>query len=177
MIVANVRGLSLALIPKVANSAMRVAILEGIGADDPDDHRHPALNIGPPTGFRAAFFRDPVDRAISCWSDKLTRRKAGSKGLEKRGFRVGMTFREFVDQVERCRDDDPHTRAQARSIPDRLEFMGRVEDWPLLQERFPWLAPLRRRNAAPRQGFECPDDLRARIEAIYDCDMVIWRSL
>ena len=173
---ANVRGLSLTLIPKNANTAMRVAVLEGIGVDRPEQRRHTALALGAPTGFVATFFRDPVERAVSCWADKLCREAAGTRGLCDHGFRVGMSFGEFVEHLTVARDGDVHTRAQHLLTPPP-DYAGRVErlaeDWERLRRRFGWLAPLRVRNAAPRPDVN-PEPYRAAIRRLYREDVELW---
>ena len=114
---------------------------------------------------RFAVVRDPVDRLISCWRDKIAQRpitdwrlkKGVHRGFDSFGnlFWAGMSFEEFVHSVSRipnCRAN-PHFRSQAsflrdhrkRYLPSVIVRQERLRDAlqeiPVLEEAFrglPW---------------------------------------
>lgn len=77
--------------------------------------------------FRFAFVRNPWDRLVSCWHDKVL--SADHFGLRARrdGMRSLPAFVEYVGQLDldKC---DPHLHRQATLINlDRVDFLGRFE--------------------------------------------------
>lgn len=187
--VVRVRNLMLYCIPKNANSAMRRAVLIGIGAEPVTMHHHPALNLGEPgfyPGFRAAFIRHPLDRLVSCWADKVQRRKpGGSANFERLGCVIGMPFADFVGHMADRIYEDPHTRPQVEFLCDRMHFLGCYErladDWSALRLAFEWLPELAQCNESPRHSdFETyydDLDLRAFAESLYADDLALWENL
>lgn len=181
MTVCRGKGLALHVIAKCAGSTIKVAFLEGVGVERPDDgpHWNPALNRCNPNEcpdlYCAAFVRDPVARTVSCWADKIARDKGtGTKGLLRTGaYRVGMRLDEFVEALPPVRDRDVHTRAQHLFLSDRMDFMGRVEnlqkDWQRLRRRFMWL-PQRLGRYNTTEGRDISADVVKRIKRIYADD-------
>ncbi len=96
--------------------------------------------------FKFAFVRNPWDRLLSCYSQKLA---PGGQGLNKKedageGLRVGMSFAEFVEAACRIPDEDanPHFRSQHLTVcgPSgevMADFVGRFEN---LEEDFAHVA-------------------------------------
>lgn len=92
--------------------------------------------------WRFAFVRDPYDRLVSCYSEKI--RSDGPerlfvngvhRGLLRYGrFKYGMSFAEFAREVSRIpdADADPHFRSQSSFLVDGkgelvVDFVGRFE--------------------------------------------------
>jgi hypothetical protein len=75
--------------------------------------------------FKFAFVRNPWDRLVSCWQDKVIRRG------KFRSFGGDRTFEDFVDYVELNEDllyGNPHLRLQSRLIDlNHIDFLGRLE--------------------------------------------------
>lgn len=95
---------------------------------------------GPYKGyFKFAFVRNPWDRLVSCYRDKLVGDGLGlslPNDVDVRLYR-GMRFAEFVEGVHKIPDNkaDPHFRSQHRVVcgpgRDRLiltDFVGRFEN-------------------------------------------------
>jgi len=116
--------------------------------------------------FSFSFIRDPFDRIFSCYVNKILVDK-GAKGFPERGYKLDMSFDDFVAHT--CSlpvsDMDVHTQPQEFLITDvhgRLpKFVGLLEnitrDWSCLlklfaQNKIPVTGPLPIINArkAPR---------------------------
>lgn len=152
-LIARVRGLALVCIPKNANTSMKIALLWAQGIEPPEDakalHSHPSLNMGGETDgmYVAAFLRHPAARLVSCWQNKIMHDAGEStRNLLRHGFRMGMEFSAFARIAVKVAEKDLHLRPQVDFLPDRLDFVGRVEtldaDWSRLQRRFDWLLDL-----------------------------------
>jgi len=136
-------------VPKVANTAVKVALLEWHGIPIPKTdrqlHSHPAFEFvsaeilaGYAHYTRVAFARHPFDRLVSCWSDKCSK-QGWWESLPMFGLRTGMTFPEFVDVV--CGQDDYEQNIHYRPLSALLtwrnqpvydvlcRFEHMVEDW------------------------------------------------
>jgi len=187
--VIRANGLAIYCVPKNANSSIRRAVLAGLGLDfqQQENHHHPALRLGPVAdykAFRVAFLRHPLDRLVSCWADKVARRKpGGSAALERAGFRIGMPFHEFLAALPDRRDRDPHTRPQTAFLPSRVDLLGRVEtiedSWSRLRALAPWLPMLGLWNSSPRRAeWRTYYDRRtqALAESLYAEDLAAWEG-
>lgn len=78
--------------------------------------------------YRFAFVRNPWDRLVSCWQNKvIAKNYFGSSHdvlLEMQIFKNFLTFVEDLD-LETC---DPHLRSQSRLIDlNSIDFIGRFE--------------------------------------------------
>ena len=151
-------------VPKVACSSIKIALAGVLGIDlgpaggNPHVVDFPAPREGPeasgplyPGLFSFAFVRDPWDRLVSCYRDKVRGEAKDFTGFDReRGvahclarfesIRAGMTFEEFVDAVAEIPDEeaDEHFRSQHRFVCDRagevvVDLLGRFEsleaDW------------------------------------------------
>ena len=118
--------------------------------------------------FKFAFVRNPWDRLVSCYSDKIAgARKSGNVGFSTfPEIRKGMPFDEFVRAIRAIPDTEAnsHFRSQYVSLLDpdiRLmpDFVGHFED---LQKDF---AHVGREIGAP--NIELPHILRSEREPDY----------
>jgi len=79
--------------------------------------------------FRFAFVRNPWDRLVSCWLDKVVKLNHYQFSEEK--LAKMQDFKNFVDHVaqidiQTC--NDPHIRLQATMIDlNHVDFVGRFE--------------------------------------------------
>lgn len=89
--------------------------------------------------FKFAFVRNPYDRLVSCYAEKIRPKKIGIEQGPYGGvsLRPGMSFREFAEAVCQIPDEeaDVHFRSQYVGVcgdgPDRpvlVDFLGRYEN-------------------------------------------------
>jgi len=147
-------------IPKVACTSLKVAIAQLLGIDlggaDGDPHQvdFPSIdyNTNPstlfPGYFSFAFVRNPWDRLVSCYRDKVAGEvdgftystiRAGIADCLARfdAFTPDMAFNDFVDAVASIPDTeaDEHFRSQYTFIINRddavaVNYLGRYETLP-----------------------------------------------
>ncbi len=131
------------------------------------------------------FLRNPFDRLVSCWADKIAReKKGGTAHLVQVGYKVGMTFTQFVEHCIKNRDRDVHTKAQIFFYPTQSEvnFWGTVEnlesDWLRFQTVYPGtLGDLPLKNRSPRvrdwRGYY-NYELYQAVKELYFADLAMW---
>lgn len=143
-------------IPKVACSSIKLAVADLIGVPSPD----PANKFAYPHKrnypfvkrddlekyndyFKFVFVRNPWDRVLSCYRNKIVGVREGKFGLQvlpaflkqdSRKFSLDMSFDEFVQVLMEVSDStaDPHYRSQYSFIEDKygkdlVDFVGRFE--------------------------------------------------
>lgn len=127
-------------IPKAANSSIKAAILKALGIPVTEDvpHKHPALNVQPAARTRAAKYKDylritvvrnPFDRLVSFWAQKICTERVKTQGHTNRGFYLNMPFDECIRLI--CADPraNAHYHPQAE-LMERPHFVGRIENLP-----------------------------------------------
>lgn len=143
-------------IPKVACTSIKVALARLLGirleGGNPHETQFPSVayelsDNGPlyPGRFSFAFVRNPWDRLVSCYRDKILLAVKGYTSSTIRPgianclarfdeFRPGMSFPAFVDAVVSIPDEraDDHFRSQYTFITNRsstvaIDFVGRFE--------------------------------------------------
>lgn len=132
--------------------------------------------------LKFAFVRNPWDRFVSCFYDRVVdRNHFGFPSEEHQRMKNISDFLDFVENldVERC---DVHLRLQSALIDlNNLDFLGRVEnfddDFPSLLSRLGLPLPERspRENASSRPSKNIEDVLRPaqieRVGKIYEKDI------
>lgn len=171
-------------VPKVACTSIKIALMGTANHREKDEyssymniHRdvnavhRPYLPRRASDYFKFAFVRNPFDRLVSFYEDKVRRRKQHNgryyfdsaynkrliHGLYGRSFAPDMDFAEFSRLIARIPDwlADAHFKSQyamlfrrGRQIPD---FIGHFEsidrDWELLTQKH-GIPPLQHKNAA-----------------------------
>ena len=146
-------------IPKVACTSLKYSMLNWMGkrAIDPENpyykihtRKYPSVNKNIILDkyseyYRFCFIRNPWDRLVSCYKNKIKQdskyndnwfKNGVAKSLlkHKNKFKGGMSFSEFIETVCYINDDiaDPHLKSQYKFIydsKDRLlvNFIGRFE--------------------------------------------------
>ncbi len=146
-------------IPKVACSSLKVVCsqLLGMPAPDPDDPmrfphkrhfpfaRRDEIRSTYKDYFKFAFVRNPWDRIVSCFNNKILKTADYSDQWYKNGvadnfwqygdrFRGGMSFEEFVNTVVSIPDEESeeHIRPQFMFLTDKegnrlVDFVGKFE--------------------------------------------------
>ena len=163
--------LKLAYVPiaKVANRSMKAAIAAHIGLPYQGHPNRAAWQYLPVAAlpaedyFRFAFVRNPLDRLLSCYAQKIVlygRRMKLPLEFWRYGnrFHRDMTFADFVETVAGIPDrlSDIHFRSQHTFLYHRgqlmVDFIGRFErlaqDWDQLRQRYS-LGPLPHENRSP----------------------------
>jgi hypothetical protein len=180
-------GLGIVCIPKVGNTSIKAAFLDVVGRTDGvrihRDKNAPLFSIDDmPTCELHAFIRNPIDRLVSCWGDKVAARgdSLGKRNMMAIGYRHRMSFPDFVRHVQKRRDDDLHTMPQSRFVPEcatlhRFENIGDV--WPQIQARYDWLPSLQRLNTSSRKPQKIGRETKIIIESLYEHDFRLWRGI
>ena len=129
-----------------------------------------------------AFVRNPWDRLVSAWHDKVGKRDYFGFGTETR---AEMTFPRFIDYVETldltwC---DVHLRRQAALIDlNRIDFLGTLETFDadardlFTRAGLTYHDEIRKNVTATREDFRTYyiDDDAARVARLYDADIRIF---
>ncbi|MEL7356075.1 MAG: sulfotransferase family protein [Cyanobacteria bacterium J06560_6] len=147
-------------VPKVACSSIKRAIATSLNVEIPDSgraiHRAEFLlmdkdsMISQKGYFKFGFVRNPWDRLVSCYSDKIVNDENFSNDRYDKGiprafhrykvFKANMPFRDFLEAVVDIPDDDAdrHWRSQYTFLSDQNrnlvpDYIGRFEN---LEEDF-----------------------------------------
>lgn len=132
--------------PKAANSAMKTAIREAFGGSTDPSKLHGgwkrlSLSEIPSSSLlKVACVRNPYDRLVSCWRQKLW--EGGQSGItDIKGFYTRMPFDEFVARVCELPDEQHniHFRPMHYHIPcwDYLiKFENLEQDWENMMKWF-----------------------------------------
>lgn len=129
--------------------------------------------------FKFSFVRNPWDRVVSCYRDKIATDYEENRRRASRfsGISVGMSFVEFVEFLTETTEGsdesaDRHWLSQYRFVTDRsgrllVDFVGKLEsldeDWRQARD-LAGLPPIELRKLNTRFGWEISDE-RLRIEA------------
>ena len=121
--------------------------------------------------FRFTFVRNPWDRLVSCWENKIGprgRQPGAAPGLRKTLGDQKVSFREFIKTitVPQNLDADPHWQPCSLGFPSKdIDFIGRVENF---EEDFKVVL-----KEIGLQGFEIPHamkSIRGPYPSYYDAE-------
>ena len=174
-----------ARVPKVANSSIKASLCRLLN-EEPDgdikttadkfwkDHTHGETSLITPqqarrlrkTHFSFSFVRNPFDRLVAAYNNKLLEIEDVPRPMKQMGLRHGMPFPQFIDIVCQCNPTelDIHVRPQSDMLLANNilvpKFVGRMEHinehWQALRRRMkreslPVLGKLPQKNVR-RQG-------------------------
>lgn len=161
-------------VPKAACTAIKLALLrsDGLDASGIKIHTSEHWHTPPPRPpqFRFSFVRNPIDRAASCWRQKVPTGEALALGWQ---LPPETTFAEFVAWMVEAKPDQ-HFRPQVELLPAELDFVGKFEslasEWRTLGELFN-LPPLEMVNGSPpAAAIETDETTRRRLVEFYQAD-------
>lgn len=132
--------------------------------------------------FKFAFIRNPWDRLVSAWADKIVKYNYFNLDADLR--EEMLDFTRFLDYVEalNIKECDPHLRLQLELIDlNNIDFVGRFEDFDIHFTRFCRILNfpsrcIKKRNSTNRRQYQAyyDDMLGGRLGAIYDRDIQIF---
>jgi hypothetical protein len=151
----------LCLTPKAGSTSIISALFTHYGIEGPPFHLNPALAVmrrtevdrHVPTWRRAMFVRNPFARLVANYVYHIkTTNLQNCANMRKLGFKVGMSFEQFLALVLKNTEADPHFSQQCWQM-DKPGFVGKVEsmaeDWGRFGEFIGAdLPPLPQRNRA-----------------------------
>ena len=162
-------GIAFAFIPKVANTATKIAFAKALGMPIPENpefiHRDivggPVSKVKDIDCQKFMFVRNPFDRLVSCWQSKLIDKQNHYK-FYRYGMYDGIPFKEFAKIV--CKipdsDSDHHFRSQTYGLDDDNPMdisLGRFEclqyDWLCLRSIVPELPELEIVGASHKKNY------------------------
>ena len=153
-----------ARVPKVANSSIKASLCRLLN-EEPEgdikttadkfwkDHTHGETSLITPqqarrlrrTHFSFSFVRNPFDRLVAAYNNKLLEIDDVPRPMKQMGLRHGIPFPQFIDIVCRCNpiELDNHVRPQSDMLLARdilvPKFVGRMEHinehWQALRKR------------------------------------------
>jgi hypothetical protein len=200
---ARPAGLAYLQVPKVACTSFKIAmavinrpeLAKELSEAPLRIHSEPALSdIADEnsqvlrTLFRFTFVRNPMDRFLSFYQNKIFYRPKGTVAptIAEAGFRVGMPLGEVLDRIEKTaeRELDPHIAPQNWFVFDRkrsrVNFIGQVEkladDLKKLEELSGVRVELGHYNRSPNREqhrFELSDRDERRIREFYAEDFAL----
>jgi hypothetical protein len=182
--VVSYKGLSICTIAKCGTTSIRDAFLRAQGIEKENIIDYSDLTVSDrkyADGYKVAFIRHPIDRAISCWSSKLKSESVADRSgfLISCGFRVGCSLKQYIDDLEEYRHKDKHTDDQYKYLASDMDYIGRFEDiskhWKILQNKFQWLPDLRHLNRT--NWINIDQKTSDRLLSIYRTDYMLWQSI
>ena len=197
-------------IAKVASSSIKATLADALGLEGADGNPHEIDFSRPPPAdmdgarsypdlYTFAFVRNPWDRLVSCYRDKIAGEVADFTGFAETGvahclaryeaFTAKMSFEAFVHAVASIPDEeaDEHFRSQAAFVCNTsgdvaLDFVGRYERLEQDFERVVRQIGLPREMRLPRLQAAPPRDYagfynaatRALVEQRYSRDVALF---
>ena len=105
------------------------------------------------------------------------------KALQKQGYTLGASFRQFVAEVAERRDINQHTLPQSEfcapggvwSVDELIRFESLSEGWETARQRWPALPALPHRNPSSRGDWRgmYDDDTGSLARSLYRRDLIL----
>jgi len=140
----SVKQVAYASVPKVASTALSRALTSALGPPDVISKHHlHHLQQENPKLFTFSFVRDPYDRLVSAWADKIVNyQKSTDRVLQQHpNMEIGMGFKQFVRALaaHKKKYRNQHFEKQDQILSGfKLQFVGKFEnltsDWIKVQE-------------------------------------------
>lgn len=116
-------------VPKVGSSSLR-KLLHQYTTVEADAYSLKITQDDATTRFTFAFTRNPFDRLVSTWHDKVVQTETDEKKYFQPCFNKDFTF--FINYL--CRPNSPlrnegHVRPQSYFIPGNIDFIGHLESF------------------------------------------------
>jgi hypothetical protein len=180
------------MIRKNATSSVKWAFLKSMGIMNPRNiHFNPNLVYKGIKGLNgekvAAIIRNPYERAISNWQNKL--HAQADNGRQRKtwlgfGFKLRCSFEEYVDRLQHVYMNDGHMKPQVNHLPLNVDFMLDMDDmpaqWQKLQAHFKWLPDLPKKNFTryqkPIEEYLTPETKKI-IDRIYSKDVSLYEGM
>jgi hypothetical protein len=175
-------GIVLMLLPKIANTSIKVALAKAYKIDGVENIHDRGLfeyvskREAQSFPIRIAIVRDPLDRLVSCFRDKFlgATNEDFLAGFRRRGWTPGMTFEAFVEAVAELPDTDcrgvlQHIRSMSADLVSNEKIIPNIifrfeslrEEWQVLQALLeatggPFLPALshERRSLSPAPNYD-----------------------
>jgi hypothetical protein len=153
----------LLIVPKTASTSIRRRLFPDKGESSVWEYVTDCRRAKWPGWFRFAFVRNPWERLVSCWAEKIHDRDVIFRGFTRYGWTTAMSFPAFVEAV--CRMDpaehDHHFASQCSLLRYEgewcVDYVGRYEsldqDWERLAGILPHMGPLGRFIVSEHQDY------------------------
>lgn len=175
------------LVAKAANSSIKAAIKEYKGQKVEPNSLHRGHDFISPCealtvmGKKIAFVRNPWDRVVSCYYQKIVG-DGHSNLLKMKPFFKGMSFAEFVKGICEHKDtNEAHIRNQTAHmmcngvfVPDMIiKFEQLSEKWPVIQKIIPGLPDLKKLNRSKHPYYKTlfSEKLKSLVAKRYQKDL------
>lgn len=175
--------------PKVASTSLKAIRCKMLGIPSAQPHkrcptmtRQEVLEASRQGLEIVAIVRNPYDRFLSCWKEKVMGMSKDKGGCGKSlSCPRGVSFAEFARRIAMQNDSslDGHTASQysmivRKGVPLYTKLI-KVEDiddeWPNLQEKYPDLPDMVYRNVTPNLDKDpYTDEIRAIVRRRYKKD-------
>lgn len=121
-------------IPKVASTSLQ-NIFEEIDFKKEDTPKIKDFEKKYKNYYKFAFVRNPYDRVVSCYKDKILETNAYTGLALRQGFDIHMGFKEFVKEITKIPNirADQHIKSQSFFLKDKNgdlipDFVGKFEN-------------------------------------------------
>jgi len=182
-------------IPKVASRSLRVALIDHFSGLDSasfdkkklkeyseihSEHvKQSLIRQQHPDAFIFSFVRNPYDRIVSCYKNKVAMPDSDKNIFACHGINLDDSFDTFIEKICEIPDNeaDRHFRSQSWFLMSDNElltdYVGKLEnineDWAYLSQRFN-LPAMPHRNSTPNTAIEISQRNKQLIQQRYESD-------